>query len=425
MPDTTAVPAESAMPIPPGWRWVRLGEVCEVNPCRPAGLVRSVEEPVSFIPMAAIDATTGTVSSPGVRPWREVCKGYTYLEEGDVLFAKITPCMENGKHAVARGLLSSIGFASTEFHVIRCAPSVLPEWVQSFLRLPSTTQEAARHFTGAVGQQRVPEGVLRSLVIPLPPLSEQRRIGAILAEQMAVVEQVRAAAAAQAEAARTLQAAYLHRAFRGIVPLSASTLPQAAPPGWAWHRLADLARLESGHTPSRFRPDWWGGAIPWLALPDIRALDGKVVHSTAESTNGEGIAHSSARVLPTGTVCLSRTASVGFVAVMGRPMATSQDFFNWVCGDAIASGFLMYLLMASRESFRGLASGAVHQTVYMPTARALRVCIPSIREQESIAADLDHCVEGSGELMQCATAQRVAVNALPAALLRRAFRGEL
>src|SRR5437868_2966863 len=104
-----------------------------------------------------------------------------------------------------------------------------------------------------------------------------------------------------------------------FVPLTTSSRKPEPPQGWRWFRLTDLARLESGHTPSRSHPDSWVGDIPWIALPDIRALDGKVCLTTIESTNSDGIAHSSARVLPQGTVVLSRTASVGFVTIMGRP----------------------------------------------------------------------------------------------------------
>ena len=69
--------------------------------------------------------------------------------------------------------------------------------------------------------------------------------------------------------------------------------------------LIELARLESGHTPSRRRPEWWGGHVPWLALPDIRKLHGKYAYQTSENTNDAGLANSSARLLPVGTVCLS------------------------------------------------------------------------------------------------------------------------
>jgi type I restriction enzyme S subunit len=95
--------------------------------------------------------------------------------------------------------------------------------------------------------------------------------------------------------------------------------------------LTVLARLESGHTPSRKHPEYWGGNIPWIGIQDARANDGQVIEDTEEKTNELGIENSSARVLPEKTVCLSRTASVGYVVIMGRPMATSQDFVNWVC----------------------------------------------------------------------------------------------
>ncbi len=95
------------------------------------------------------------------------------------------------------------------------------------------------------------------------------------------------------------------------------------PVGWTWTKLTDLARLESGHTPSRKHPEYWHGEIPWITLTDARPNHGRIIDDTAEHTNELGIANSSARLLPKNTVCLSRTASVGYVIVMGREMATS------------------------------------------------------------------------------------------------------
>jgi type I restriction enzyme S subunit len=101
--------------------------------------------------------------------------------------------------------------------------------------------------------------------------------------------------------------------------------PDLPPPpiGWRWYKLTDIARLESGHTPSRLRPDWWGGDVSWISLTEVRALDSTWVESTQLRTNEHGIANSAARILPRGTVCFSRTASVGFVTIMAAPMATS------------------------------------------------------------------------------------------------------
>ncbi len=204
-------------PLPAGWRWTRLGDVCELNPRRPANLHRSDNTPTTFVPITSIDELMGEIARPEVKPFAAIRKGYTYFGEGDVLFAKITPCMQNGKHAITRNLLDGWGFGTTEFHVLRPSPDIIAERIHRFLRQPSILEAATTHFTGAVGQQRLPEGYLADLQIPLPPLPEQRRIAAILNEQMAAVGRARVATEAQLEAINRLPAALLRRAFSGEV----------------------------------------------------------------------------------------------------------------------------------------------------------------------------------------------------------------
>jgi type I restriction enzyme S subunit len=167
-----------------------------------------------------------------------------------------------------------------------------------------------------------------------------------------------------------------------------------APDGWQWSSLTDLARLESGHTPSRRHPEYWGGTIPWISISDARAHDGKRIEDTEEKTNELGIENSSARVLPKNTVCLSRTASVGYVVVMARPMATSQDFVNWVCSKQLDHNFLKYLLIAEDEDLLRFASGSVHQTIYFPEVKAFHICHPPLPEQQRIVGILDEALTG-------------------------------
>jgi len=157
-----------------------------------------------------------------------------------------------------------------------------------------------------------------------------------------------------------------------------------APRGWTWKALSSVARLESGHTPSRKHPEYWGGSIPWVGIQDVTPNHGRVIRDTLEHTNQLGIENSSARVLPENTVCLSRTASVGYVVVMGRPMATSQDFVNWVCSDALNPHFLKYVLLAEQDALHMFAVGSVHQTIYFPEAKAFHVCMPERAEQDAI-----------------------------------------
>ncbi|MGD9617169.1 MAG: restriction endonuclease subunit S [Alphaproteobacteria bacterium] len=173
--------------------------------------------------------------------------------------------------------------------------------------------------------------------------------------------------------------------IKGRYALSVGNPGTAAPDGWTWTPLTEVARLETGHTPSRKHPEYWGGEIPWIGIRDATSNHGRTIYETQENTNALGIANSSARVLPQNTICLSRTASVGYVVVMGRPMATSQDFVNWVCSKRMDYRFLKYVLLAEKDALLQYASGTTHQTIYFPEVKAFHVCLPRQSEQARIA----------------------------------------
>src|SRR5262249_2338419 len=105
--------------IAEGWALVSFPEVCEINPPKPRADALPLDLHVTFVPMPAVDAQNGAITNPLPRHFSEVRKGFTAFRDEDVIMAKITPCMENGKAAIARGLLNGLGFGSTEFHVIR------------------------------------------------------------------------------------------------------------------------------------------------------------------------------------------------------------------------------------------------------------------------------------------------------------------
>lgn len=251
-------------------------------------------------------------------------------------------------------------------------------------------------FGGA--QPNISQTVVREIELPLPELEEQHRISACLKAQLAAIEEARQAAQAQAKEVEALKASLYREAFADIVPMGVPPEFEQAPEVWRWVKLTDIARLESGHTPSRLRLDWWGGDVSWVSLTEIRALDGRWTEETQLRTNEAGIANSAARILPHGTVCFSRTASVGFVTIMARPMATSQDFANWVCGDELDPEFLMHALIRSRAELRALATGATHKTIYMPTLESFHVCLPGRTEQVRIVQRLKQQLEAIEQL---------------------------
>ncbi len=173
-PKTTPLPAVNGMAE--GWAMAPLPDVLQINPPKPAGTALPPDTPVTFVPMAAVDERTGTIATPTTRPFSGVRKGYTAFSDGDVIMAKITPCMENGKTAIARDLVNGLGFGSTEFHVFRSTGAVLSEYLYHYLRQESFRRAAEDEMTGSVGQKRVPRAFLESTHLPLPPLAEQRRI---------------------------------------------------------------------------------------------------------------------------------------------------------------------------------------------------------------------------------------------------------
>jgi len=172
--------------LPHGWASAPLGEIAEINPRHPKGLHDAM--PVTFVPMAALGESTPDFQFTQERPLGAVRKGFTHFAEGDVLFAKITPCMENGKGAVGLGLRNKLGCGTTELHILRPFGGISPDYVYRFLAQPAVRHAATENFTGTAGQARVPTSFIRELEIPLAPLAEQRRIVAKLEKLLGQVE---------------------------------------------------------------------------------------------------------------------------------------------------------------------------------------------------------------------------------------------
>ncbi len=210
----------------------KLSEIAELNPT--LGKKLPADELISFVPMASLSAETAKVETTQDRPYSEVSKGFTPFLNGDVLFAKITPCFENGKIAQAN-LPRLHGFGSTEFHVIRSRPEVSDaRYLHHYLRLDSLRAEGQRRMTGSGGQRRVPSSFLAELQVPLPSLPEQRRIAAIL-DQAETLRTQRRTALAQLDS--LTQSIFLD--MFGDPKINHLNLPKAP--------LGDLMKLKSGN----------------------------------------------------------------------------------------------------------------------------------------------------------------------------------
>lgn len=155
----------------------KLGEVCLINP--KSCTLRDDTE-VSFIPMTKV-GEHGEFDASEIKNYSEVKKGFTNFQNGDILFAKITPCMENGKGAIAHNMKNGIGFGSTEFHVLRPdTDKITSEWLYYLTTWKTFRKEAEKNMTGSAGQKRVPKTFLENYVVNLPDIDTQKSENKIL-----------------------------------------------------------------------------------------------------------------------------------------------------------------------------------------------------------------------------------------------------
>lgn len=197
------------------WEEKRLGEVCKINPSKINTKNLSDDLEVSFFPMASLSEITGEIVGPEIRTLGKVKNGFTNFSEGDVVFAKITPCMENGKSAIIGKLINDIGYGTTEFYVLRCGEELSNKYLHHIVRSKKFRDEAKQNMTGAVGQQRVPKKYMEDYTLNLPTFSEQTEIVRIIDGVFAKEQQAKELAENALAKIDLIKKSILARAFRG------------------------------------------------------------------------------------------------------------------------------------------------------------------------------------------------------------------
>lgn len=411
-----------------GWVGVPIGDVAELNPRQltPEPVDADV---VSFVPMAAVEEQSGRMDASLQRAWRDVRKGFVRFQDGDVLFAKITPCMENGKFAVARGLAGGRGAGSTEFHVLRPIGAVVPEYLLYFLLQEWVRRDARQRMQGAAGQLRVPREFLAELAIPLAPVAEQRRIVAAIEEHLSRLDAaVAGLKRVQAQLPR-YRAAVLKAAVEGRLVADngddGGSASGALPGGWEWAKLDDLGELNRGRSKHRPRDDprLYGGPYPFIQTGDVRQSGG-TIRSHSQTYSEAGLAQS--RLWPAGTLCITIAANIADTGVLTFPACFPDSVVGFVRrNDPDTVRMVEMFIRTQKDNLDRFASATAQKNINLEVLRALPIPLPPADVRRRIVAEVDRRLSVLEALERSEGEGLARAAHLRQAILRRAFEGKV
>ena len=383
--------------IPAHWTLKRLRFACDINPRKSEIAALPPDTGVSFLPMEKI-GQDGTYVLDETRTLDQVWQGYTYFRERDVVVAKITPCFENGKGALFRGLFSGIGFGTTELHVLRASADTWPEFVFYLTRLHSFRHLGSAMMYGAAGQQRVPEDFIKDFVAGFPPLSEQRAIADFLDRETAridtlVAKQERLIALLQEKRAALIS----HAVTKGLDPdvvMKDSGTPWLGeiPAHWELVRLKFLTKkpLQYGANEAAQinNPD-----LPrYIRITDI-SEDGSLRENTFRSLPFEAAAD---YLLEPGDLLLARSGATVGKSFMYQESWGTACYAGYLIRfrpdlTVVEPRFILYFVN-SPAYWSWLSSIFIQATIQNVSAEKyanLLVPVPPLVEQRAIAAHLD------------------------------------
>ncbi|RKS10268.1 type I restriction enzyme S subunit [Nocardiopsis sp. Huas11] len=399
--------------LPEGWVWAKIGDVCEVNP-------RRFDEPpeeddlLSFVPMASVEAETGRLDASQTKTYGEVKrKSLTPFQENDVIFSKITPCMENGKIALAEKLHGGRAVGSTEFMVLRCGLNLNPKYLMYFLLQSSFRKEAERNMAGAVGQRRVPRAFISDTDIPVPPLGEQKRIVFELEGKFEFLDFAVKSSKETNKKTGLLFSGILSSLASGSLEgrsgsqgsleslakidvsqskkVDCSDLP-LLPEGWFWRRASELCdSVSSGSTPKSDLMQRGSGDVPFLKVYNLTqsgVVDFSMKPTFIESSTHAKMARSTVWSGDVLTNIVGPPLGKTVVVPQGFPESNiNQAIVRFRVGDEVLSEW-MYLALRSEFVFSRLRrtsrATSGQWNISLSACREVPIPVPPIEEQEKL-----------------------------------------
>ena len=294
----------------------------------------------------------------------EPFSGGTKFRNGDTLMARITPCLENGKTAKVNFLdPGEIGFGSTEYIVFRAKKQVCDEdYLYYLICSPFVRDIAIKSMVGSSGRQRVQTDVVQDIEIDLPPLEDQKRIGALLRsldDKIALNNKINDNLEWQAEAL-----------FQNLFINNARS-------EWKQGTVCDLGAVVGGSTPSKSKPEYYADSgIAWITPKDLSVNKSKFIYHGENDITELGLKNSSASIMPEGTVLFSSRAPIGYIAIAAGEVTTNQGFKSIVPKQEIGTAFVYYFLKYNLPVIEGMASGSTFKEVSGATMKKVPAFIP-------------------------------------------------
>ena len=411
--------------VPEGWRLAPIKDTADVNPRHPKGVDDSM--PVSFAPMAALSEDGPAFVDLQERLYGEVRKGFTHFGEGDVLFAKITPCMENGKGAVATGLRNNIGCGTTELHVLRPHAELEALYLYRFLSQQCIRRDAKETFTSSAGQARVPAQFIKDLEIPLPPIAEQKRIVAKVEELLARVNAARKGLAKVPAILKRFRQSVLAAACSGR--LTEEWRGSNDSVNWRDISFQDLV-VSSFYGPRFAADDYSDFGIPTIRTTDMDYrgridLSGSPrIRLAAEELVKLG--------LQDGDLLVTRTgATIGKCAVyaesLGPALPSAYLIRFRLKKELVDPRYGLMLLMApeGQSLLRGGSTAVAQPNVNAKSIGSFEFSLPPLPEQCEIIRQVDRLFALADSIEKQVAAGTARGEKLTQAILAKAFRGEL
>lgn len=420
------VPAdEQPYEVPENWVWVRLGSLYEVNPKNKA----ADELDAAFIPMEKISAGMLSEYSYETQEWCKAKKGHTQFADGDVAFAKISPCFENRKSMMLNNLPNSIGGGTTELIILRNA-SINQKYTFWLVSDERFIRGGVQTYSGTVGQQRINMDYVRSYPIPLPPLSEQQRIVERIEELFAKLDEAKERLQEVADSFAVRKAAILHKAFTGELTKQWRRENGVSDESWEEKTLQDVCsmKITDGTHKTPVYCDSEKG-VKFLSAKDITAE--KICWDNIKYIVPELHEKLYKRLAPqVDDVLLAKNGTTGVAAIV-----ETDDIFDIYVTLAVLRPeksiiYPLYLLKVvnsplCKEQFAQHLTGIGVPNLHLRDIKEVLIPLPTIPEQHEIVRLIDDLLARERAAQQAAEQALASIDLMKKSILARAFRGEL